>query len=213
VLFLLFGSSGAGKTFALEALHGRVSNLAIHDFGEIGVPSDADRAWRQRANEIWLRRALDYQAQGVDVLLAGQTPLGELLATPSAVLIDGIAACLFDCDDQTRIERLHARGSEWLASAHGELSDYLAWAAWMRRHAADPSWLPEVIVAEDGLPGMRWDRWSGWESDDPRWRVRVVDTTRLPVDELADGLVAWIGEERGLLQSGAHPLALGLLVG
>jgi hypothetical protein len=80
VLFLPFGSGAAGKTFALAALQGRVPDLAIHDFDEIGVPAGADTAWRHRAIEQWVRRALEYQAEGTDVLLAGQTPFGELLA-------------------------------------------------------------------------------------------------------------------------------------
>ena len=207
MLFLLFGSSAAGKTFALNGLRDRVRNLAIHDFDELGVPAGADRAWRQRSNEIWLRRALDYQARGIDLLLAGQTPLGELLATPSALLIDGISACLVDCDDETRTARLQVRGEEWLARAHAELDDYLSWAAWMRRHAEDPRWLPEVIVTEDGLPEMRWDRWSDWRAGDPRWRVRLIDTSALPVEQVAVALAEWIGDERELRRSGAHPLA------
>ena len=76
MLFLLFGSSAAGKTFVLNELRGRIASLAIHDFDEIGVPAGADTAWRHRANEQWVRRALDYQADGTDLLLAGQTPFG-----------------------------------------------------------------------------------------------------------------------------------------
>jgi hypothetical protein len=124
VLFLLFGSSGAGKTSAISALHGRISGVAVHDCDEIGVPADADTAWRQRANEVWLRRALDYQGDGVDLLLAGQTPLGELLAAPSAPCAEAIAACLLDCDDETRLARLRARGARWLARVPGDLQDY-----------------------------------------------------------------------------------------
>jgi hypothetical protein len=64
VLFLLFGSSGAGKTVALDAVRGRVQRLAVHDFDEIGVPDGADTAWGHRSNEQWLQRALDYQNAG-----------------------------------------------------------------------------------------------------------------------------------------------------
>lgn len=53
---------------------------------------------------------------------------------------------------------------------------------------------------------MRWERWSDWTADDPRWRVRVLDTTTLAVGEVADELVNWIVEERALVQSGEHPL-------
>jgi hypothetical protein len=105
MLFLVFGSSASGKTVALEALRGRLFDLAIHDFDEIGVPPGAQTGWRHGANEEWLRRALDYQASGTDLLLAGQTPLGELLATPSAWKIEAISACLIDCDDATRVAR------------------------------------------------------------------------------------------------------------
>ena len=54
---------------------------------------------------------------------------------------------------------------------------------------------------------MQWSRWSGWRARDPRWRVRVIDTSVLPVEKVADELVEWIGEERALFRSGAHPLA------
>lgn len=207
MLFLLFGSSCAGKTFALRELRGRVGGLAIHDFDEIGVPAGADTGWRHRANERWLRRALDHQAEGVDVLLAGQTPLGELLATPSASRLKAVSACLIDCDDETRLARLRARGPEWLERTGGHVQAYLDWAAWMREHAADPTSRAEVIRDETTLHEMCWSRWSSWRADDPRWRVRVIDTSVLPVEDVARDLVDWIAEERELFRSGAHPLS------
>lgn len=206
MLFLLFGSSAAGKTFVLDALRGRIGDLAVHDFDEIDVPPDADTAWRHRANEQWVLWALDYQREGTDLLLAGQTPFGELLAAPSASRLEAISACLVDCDDETRIARLRARGPEWFARTGGDLQDYLNWAAWMRHHAADPSWQTEVIRHEATLDEMRWSRWAGWRAGDPRWRVRVIDTSALPVEEVAGELAEWINDERALLRSGAHPL-------
>lgn len=207
MLFLLFGSSAAGKTSALGPLRGRVANLAVHDFDEIRIPPGADTAWRHRANEEWLRRALDYQAEGTDLLLAGQTPFGELLAAPSASRLDAISGCLIDCDDATRMARLRARGPEWLERTGGELQDYLNWAAWMREHAADPSARAEVIRHESTANEMSWRRWSDWHAGDPRWRVRVIDTSALPVEGVAAELVEWIREERALLRSGEHPLS------
>jgi hypothetical protein len=205
VLFLLFGSSAAGKTFALDALRTRKPDLAIHDFDEIGVPLGADTAWRQRSNELWIQRALDYQTEGVDLLLAGQTPVGELLASPSAPLLHAISACLIDCDDQTRVARLRARGPEWLARSPGDLQDYLNWAEWMRRHSEDPNWRPDVIRVGDEEV-MRWERWSGWHRGDSRWRIRTIDTSALPVAEVADQLSSWIEDERAQVRAGTHPL-------
>ena len=134
-MFLLFGSSAAGKTFVLDELRGRVAELVIHDFDEIGVPSGADTAWRHRADEEWVRRALEYQSVGSDLLLAGQTPFGELLSAPSAPQLEAVSACLIDCDDDTRVARLQARGPEWFARSAGDLQAYLNWATWMRGHA------------------------------------------------------------------------------
>jgi hypothetical protein len=57
-LFLLFGSSAAGKRYVLNLLRDRLPDTAVHDFDEIEVPPKADTIWRQRANEVWIRRAL-----------------------------------------------------------------------------------------------------------------------------------------------------------
>jgi hypothetical protein len=211
VLFLLFGSSAAGKSYALNELRMRgIADLAIHDFDEIGVPVGADTAWRHGANETWLRRGLDYQAQGVDLLLAGQTPLGEVLAAQSAPRFEAISACLIDCGDKVREARLRARGTDWFERIGGSLQDYLSWADWMRRHASDPTWMPEVIRASDPTAEMQWNRWSSWEAGDPRWRVLTVDTTALPVERVVDELLEWIGAERAALDAGVHPLSASL---
>jgi len=113
---------------------------------------------------------------------------------------------LIDCDDQTRIARLRPRGPEWFARTAGELQDYLNWAAWMRGHAADPSWRTEVIRVDVTDNAMHWERLDGWRGDDPRWRVRVIDTSELPVEEVGARLIEWIAQERALLRLGTHPL-------
>lgn len=209
MLFLLFGSSAAGKSFTLSALRDRVPDLAVHDFDEIGVPPGADTARRHRANEEWVLRALAYEKDGTDFLLAGQTPFGELLATPSAPLVQAISACLLDVDDDTRIGRLRTRGSDWFAGAEGELQDYLSWAAWMRGHASDPTWQPDVIRHKATESEMQWGRWSDWRKGDPRWRVRILDASDLPKERVADELAEWIAEERALVRSANHPYRTG----
>lgn len=205
-MFLLFGSSAAGKSYALNAVRERVPDLAVHDFDEIGVPPGADAAWRQDADEQWLARALGYQADGRDLLLAGQTPFGELLAAPSATKLDGLSGCLVDCDDETRKSRLTDRGEEWFERSAGELQAYLNWAEWMRHHAHDPQWRQDVIREAHPETEMHWSRWDQWEAGDPRWRINVVDTSATSVDRVADELAEWINEERKLLNTGRHPL-------
>lgn len=76
----------------------------------------------------------------------------------------------------------------------------------MRSHAADPSWRIDVIRREASEGEMHWSRWTEWEAGDPRWRVHVLDSSALSVEQIASGLVEWIGEERALLRAGNHPL-------
>jgi hypothetical protein len=71
VLFVLTGSSCAGKTTAARAC-ASVPTLVVHDFDELGVPADADLVWRQRRLQDWIESALDYQPRGLDMLLTGQ---------------------------------------------------------------------------------------------------------------------------------------------
>ena len=199
MLFTLFGASCAGKTTALNVLRARgIGSLAIHDHDEIGVPPAPDTEWRQRTTEGWLARVLEYQRDGVDVLLAGQTPFAELFAEPSAPLVGGIAGCLVDCDDATRLRRLeHVMAIDrWWQTTPYAVQDYLNWAALLRRHVHDPQH-GLFVVQENAWPEMQWDRIDGLTADDPRWRVHAVDTTNASPSEVADDLHAWIDHERG----------------
>jgi hypothetical protein len=195
VLFLVFGASSAGKTTILEELRRRETGLALHDHDEIGVPSAPDTAWRQRTTEEWLRRVLDYQARGVDVVLAGQTPFVELLAEPSTPLLEGVAGCLVDCDDEARSLRLDGV-DPWWEQMGSSRQDILAWAAFMRRQAGHPQF--GLHVVRDGAwPEMRWERLEGLTAEDPRWRVHTVDTSSATPAEAAEDVLAWIERERG----------------
>lgn len=198
MLFLLFGASCSGKTTILEELRRRETGLAIHDHDEIGVPPAPDTAWRQRTIEEWLQRVLDYQVQGVDVVLAGQTPFAELFAEPSAPLLEGAVGCLVDCDDDTRNRRLdHVAATErWWKTTPYSRQDYLEWAALMRRHAHDPQHGLDVVRA-NAWPEMHWERLEGLTAEDPRWRVQIVDTTATSPTAAADEVLAWIERARG----------------
>ena len=71
-----------------------------------------------------------------DVVLTGQSPLGEVLACPSATELDGIAACLVDVDDEVRRRRLEERDpGKWNLDAQ---RSFIGWARWHRGHARDP---------------------------------------------------------------------------
>lgn len=192
MLYVLTGSACSGKSAALAGVRGMVG-LAVHDTDEVGVPPGADTAWRQRTLDRWLQRVARYQADGVDVLLAGQSPLGEVLACPSADRIDGIAVCLVDVGDGERLRRLDLRDpGRW---THVERDAFLGWAAWHRGHRLDPQHRPEVLT-EGGWEGMVWRRWSSWTAGDPRWTAGLVDTTHVPPATTVARVRAWIEGHR-----------------
>ena len=107
----------------------------------------------------------------------------------SAPQVDGVVACLLDCYDVVRIDRLRAR------DLHGATQEMLCWAAWQRMHAVDPQWRQDVI-RDESAPEMRWERWESWQRGDPRWHVQVIDTTALTIEEVASEVSRWAKEIR-----------------
>ena len=191
MLLLLTGSSASGKTTLARRLP-PLPDLEVHDFDEIGVPDVFPPHWRNRANEDWFQRALALQDQGKDLLLTGQTPLGEALATPSADRLNGLRVCLIDCAAEDRDARLRLRDPD---ADPALLSAMANWAEWMRLHHRDPQYRQDVIL-DGSWPEMRWDRWTGWTREDPRWNCEVINTSALDLDQSTTRLAAWIDIQR-----------------
>jgi hypothetical protein len=191
MLMLLTGSSAAGKTTLVRSLP-QIEGLVVHDFDEIGVPADADKVWRHRAMESWFQRALEFEEQGQDLLLACQSPLGEALATPSADLLSGLAVCLIDCSDDDRLTRLGQRDD-----VHSEelLDAFIGWAEYMRHHHRDPQYRQHVIT-EGSWSKMRWDRWTSWPTGDPRWSAATINTSDLDLIQSLRTLRSWVDRQR-----------------
>ncbi len=189
MLYLVTGASGSGKTACLGPLRELNPEIVWYDFDELGVPSDADKVWRHRTSEHWIKRAVQNQAHGRDTGICGSIIFGEVLAAPSAPQLEGVVACLLDCYDVTRIDRLRARG------LHGATQEMLCWAAWQRMHAVDPQWRQDVI-RDEGAAEMEWERWENWQRGNPRWCVQVIDTTYLSIQQVASAVSTWIENER-----------------
>ncbi|MFF8990829.1 hypothetical protein ACF09H_12955 [Streptomyces sp. NPDC014983] len=206
MLLMLTGSSCSGKSTLAFAVADRIDHIAVHDTDESGVPRNPPPHWRNHNTEEWIRRALDYQAHGIDLLLTGQAPLGEVLAAPSASLLDGIALCLIDVADEDRRRRLRQRDpGRWSESDEDRFNN---WAAWHRGHARDPRHRPDVITASSA-PMMAWHRWTSWTAEDPRWQIHLINTTDRGSEKSADDLEQWVNRQRQALRSGRHPLCRG----
>ena len=189
VLFLVMGASGSGKSSCLAGLKQQRSHIDWRDFDDAPqfATSPVDR---KSATEYWLRLAVENQAKGISTGIAGTVVLGEVLACPSAISIEGIHALLLDCSDVLRIERIRARDGD---QAKGASQEMLCWAAWLRMHASDPQWRQDVIQAESAIE-MNWHAWSSWQKGDARWNVHVLDNSSLTIEETTNALLPWIDE-------------------
>ncbi len=67
----------------------------------------------------------------------------------------------------------------------------LAWSAWLRMPCVDPTWYPQVI-REQGFDLMNWANWEGWEPDDTRWKVQVIDTSGKRTDQILGLVAKWV---------------------
>lgn len=189
MFFLVSGAAAAGKSTLLRNISNQIGDLACHDHDEKRV---VDMYTRCQQLEQWVQSALKFQREGHDFLLVSHSPLGELLACPSAPKLSGISACLLDCSDIVRITRMRKRGvdTRWPPTQH-----VLNWAAWHRMHAWDSQWEQHVIVG-NGPSDHFYDRWTSWEQNDERWHVRVIDTTTIDAGQVLDMVVMWIQAEK-----------------
>jgi hypothetical protein len=188
MFLLVTGASGAGKSTARLAaareLSAEIDSVELGDVVEI--PARPTIAWRQRATETVVQRALERQADGRHLLLCGDPVApGEVLAAPSATRLTGVAVCLLDLNPDAQTARLSRRGDDPALFVH-----HHAFADWMRGHARDPRHLPHVVTA-DAWEAMRWERWTGVDPNDGTWGVTVLDTTELSPEDVATEVVAW----------------------
>ena len=171
VLFLLTGSAGSGKSAALAELRARRRNLVLLDLDDLRAPADADASWWREQIGRHVVRAVAEGAAGRDTVLAGWTTLDELLANPFSAALEGIAACLLDCDDRVRLQRVKRRAASgtWRQHTAEEAASFVEAAAEMRQNLSE--------------------------------HVSRLDTSRLSVSEVVDRIEAWMDEQRARTRS------------
>jgi hypothetical protein len=162
VLFLVTGSAGSGKSAAVRDLSARALGLVAVDTDDWHAPADDRSSWWEEQIEECVEGAIAREAEGTDTVLVGWTSPEELRIAPSAERLGGLAACLLDCDDSIRVQRIEARAASGTWGIHRpELMDYFLRSAEEMRTAA---------------------------GDD----VLRIDTSGLTVHEVADQLEAWV---------------------
>ena len=186
MFYLITGAAASGKSTMLKNLRAILTDVECHDSDET---YSKDQKRGENTNG-WISRALEAQKNGKDFLLVAHTPLGELLAAPESIKLDGISACLLDCNDFVRVERFKNRHQmeEWPLN-----QDVVCWAVFQRLHASDPQWEQRIINEN---PDYNWERWQDWKSDDKRWNVKILDNSYLSIEETVKILKQWISDKK-----------------
>lgn len=186
IIYFVVGASGSGKTAIIPELKNILGDtLSIYDFDDIGVPTGADKKWRQESTEKWLKKLLQ---ENKDTCLLGQMVLGEILACPSAKHIGQVNICLLDVSDIERVQRLKKRHSFGLDQS------MLNWSSWLRMHHQDPQWMQHVLKDDcwDGLDFSYWEQLPNWAS---KANNMILDTTGLSVDQVARFVADWVKQK------------------
>lgn len=189
MLFVISGAVAAGKSTIAKAAAERAQDLVLLE--EDKLPASTGE---ERLNNLayWIEEALSIEHGGGDAIFGTQSPLGEVLASPRAVELEGIAPCLLDVHDFVRLDRWVERGvhPDWPVGM-----DHFCWAAFHRLHARDPRFEQRVMLDRADENSV-WDRWTGWTADDPRWDVFILDTTDIGLESVVRRVMEWIERVR-----------------
>jgi hypothetical protein len=189
VLYLISGAVAAGKTTIARSVADRLPNLVLLEEDRRPATTGEERLSNL---EQWIEDALALEAKGKDAVFGSQSPLGEVLASPRAVDLEGIAPCLLDAHDFVRMDRWVERGvhPEWPIGM-----DHFCWAAFHRLHARDPQFEQRVMLDRAAERSI-WSRWTDWTADDPRWDIFICDTSTADLETTIGLVSTWIERVR-----------------
>jgi ribosomal protein S18 acetylase RimI-like enzyme len=183
MIFFIFGASGSGKSTLLPILKNNKLDIEFHDFDDIGVPSNADKIWRQKSTHTWIEKAL--KSKKSVCILGGSVP-GEIISTPAYLKNNPqIKFLLLDCDDAVRYERLNQRQS------YGPNQDIMNWASWLRLHTHNPQWEQSVFL-DDAWSEMDFSAFKNLNSWHDSFNFEMINNRNDTPEDTTTRVLEWI---------------------
>ncbi len=132
-IYFITGTSGAGKSTLIEHLKKRLpkDQFEIYDFDEVGVPPNADQAWRLKITDYWLLKAKENQKKKKSSIICGVSVPSEVLQSTQNFDIPLYFGFL-KVDDTIIRKRLAAR--DWEQKL---IQDNIIWASYLEKEVSN----------------------------------------------------------------------------
>lgn len=110
-LFIVTGVNGIGKSSIIPALKLNLNPLSfkVHDFDERGVPSNADRHWREAEMIHWVNVAKLNSQKNISTIVCGFVKTNDIKSSLIADSVIPVCVCVLDASPATIEKRISNR--------------------------------------------------------------------------------------------------------
>ncbi|HLN65185.1 MAG TPA: hypothetical protein VK464_27000 [Symbiobacteriaceae bacterium] len=144
-LFIVTGTSGAGKSTVVPELRRRLPDFDVFDMDLLAGDDWQQIKWN------WLKIAYSIAQSGRGTVLCGTVVPENLAGAPYLPFFDGIYYLNLHCDDATRAARLRARPA-YRGTTEAFIADHANFARWLLTNAATAFDPPMPTVDSTGRP-------------------------------------------------------------
>ena len=108
VIAFITGVNGVGKSSIIPYLTPLLPTADIHDFDERGVPTNADKNWRQQETMHWLELAKQNAKNHITTIVCGYTKPQEIHDAAQAANLE-VHVCVLTADADILTKRILSR--------------------------------------------------------------------------------------------------------
>jgi len=110
--YFITGAEGTGKSTIVPSLKKNLRKIDVHDFDEVGVPSNPPLKWRIDTTKNWIKIALTNQKKEKSTCIIGLSFPNEIRKIKESKKIKNIYYILLDVSIKERKNRLKKRKAQ-----------------------------------------------------------------------------------------------------